>query len=252
MKSIIATHDVTKTFVSRGRQYNAVAGVSLDLMPGETLAVVGESGSGKTTLGRLIAGLYAPTKGAVFFDGNDISTLRDQDKNHWRRQVQMIFQDPYGSLNPRMTIHDIINEGISIHNLLPRSQRRDRVVELLERVGLPAKALSRFPHEFSGGQRQRVGIARALAVNPSVIVCDEPLSALDVSIQSQILTLLKDLQQQAGIAYLFITHALLTVPLIAHRVSVMYRGQIVESGDCDAVFGNPKHDYTRSLLREMS
>lgn len=248
MTAILMTRNVGKTFMVQGHPLEAVKNISLDLAAGETLAVVGESGSGKTTLGRLIAGLHTPTSGKVLYQDRDIATLRGEEKKTWRRQVQMIFQDPYASLNPRMTVGDIVAEGIHIHDLLPPRERRDRVVELLERVGLSANMLSHYPHEFSGGQRQRIGIARALSLNPSVIVCDEPLSALDVSIQSQIIDLLKDLQRQSGISYLFITHALLTVPHIAHRVAVMFRGEIVECGACDAVFQNPKHAYTRSLL----
>lgn len=222
----------------------AVDGVSFTIHEGETVGLVGESGCGKTTLGRTILGLIEPTAGEIRFRGEAIT-----DRRAFRRQAQMIFQDPYGSLNPRMTVGNIIGEALRIHKLCPtRQAERDRVAHLLESVGLNPDHARRYPHEFSGGQRQRVGIARALAVEPKFIVCDEPVSALDVSVQAQIINLLQDLQQQLKLTYLFIAHDLAVVEHISDRVLVMYYGKIVEEATAEEIYSRPQHEYTKKLL----
>jgi len=236
-------------FLGRARAtVHAVAGVDLTVRTGETLGIVGESGSGKSTLGRCILRLTEPTAGSVSFDGRDVLALSGRDLRAMRRDMQIVFQDPYASLNPRMRIGAIVAEGIEIHDLARGAAKRARVHELLEKVGLSPEHYDRYPHEFSGGQRQRVGIARALAVEPKVVLLDEPTASLDVSIRGQILDLLGRLQREQGLAYLFITHDLQTVRAIADRVLVMYLGSILEEGPTQMVFDHPTHPYTRALL----
>ncbi len=224
----------------------AVDGVTFDIKPGETLGLVGESGCGKTTVGRSILHLYKPTAGEVIFDGERITP---QNINHYRKEMQVVFQDPYSSLNPRMTVADIVGEPLDIHHLYKNpKERADKIAELLTLVGLNSDHARRYAHEFSGGQRQRIGIARALAVDPRFIVCDEPVSALDVSIQAQIVNTFEELQEKLGIAYLFIAHDLLVVQHISQRIAVMYLGRIVEIGSAEDVINNPQHPYTQSLI----
>jgi peptide/nickel transport system ATP-binding protein len=226
----------------------AVEDVSLAIRAGETLGLVGESGCGKSTLGRLMLRLMEPTAGDVRFDGRSLLGLAPHELRAMRREMQIIFQDPYGSLNPRMRVENVVGEGLAIHRLGRRAERRERVRELLGLVGLPADAAERYPHEFSGGQRQRIGIARALAVRPRFIVADEAVSALDVSIQAQIINLLQDLQRRLGLTMLFIAHDLRVVEHISDRVAIMYLGRIVEVAPRDEVYANPRHPYTRALL----
>ncbi|PWH19122.1 MAG: peptide ABC transporter substrate-binding protein [Ardenticatenia bacterium] len=227
----------------------AVDDISFHVKKGETLGLVGESGCGKSTAGRAILQLYRPTAGHVYFKGEDLTQLKGEALRRKRREMQMIFQDPYASLNPRMTVGSIISEPLEVHNIYPsRKERQERVQELLRVVGLNPYFINRYPHEFSGGQRQRIGIARALAVNPEFIVCDEPISALDVSIQAQIINLLMDLQAQFGLTYLFIAHDLSVVRHISDRIAVMYLGKLMELADRDELYNNPLHPYTQALL----
>ena len=226
----------------------AVDNVSFHVEKGETLGLVGESGCGKTTVGRSILRLLEPSAGDVSFDGKDLLALKGNDLRRMRQRMQIIFQDPYSSLNPRMTVLDIVGEALQIHNIAKGADKEKRVKELLERVGLAARYVNRYPHEFSGGQRQRIGVARALALNPDFIVCDEAVSALDVSVQAQVINLLMDLRKEFGLAYLFIAHDLSVVRHISHRIAVMYLGEIVETARSDDLFERPLHPYTQALL----
>jgi len=226
----------------------AVDDISFDIYPGETLGLVGESGCGKTTAGRALLRLIEPTAGNIFFDGNDILKMGATELRAMRRWMQIIFQDPYSSLNPRMTVGNIVGEALKVHNIVTANKLDSRIEELLNRVGLSPSYRTRYPHEFSGGQRQRIGIARALALKPSFIVCDEAVSALDVSIQAQIINLLRDLQTEYNLAYLFISHDLNVVQHIANRVAVMYLGRIVEIAPAKKLFESPKHPYTQALI----
>ena len=235
-----------KTGFGKTIPLKAVDGVSFAIKPGETLGLVGESGCGKTTVGRSLLQLYKPTGGDVIFKGEKVT---DKNIKSLRKEMQMVFQDPYSSLNPRMTVEDIIGEPLDVHKLYSsKAERREKILELMDLVGLNAEHATRYAHEFSGGQRQRIGIARALAVNPSFIVCDEPASALDVSIQAQVINMFEDLQEKLGVAYLFIAHDLLVVHHISDRIAVMYLGKIVEIADADELNENPLHPYTESLL----
>jgi oligopeptide/dipeptide ABC transporter ATP-binding protein len=253
---LVSAAGLTKHYATNGGVFlrrqtsalRAVDGVDLDIMPGETLGLVGESGCGKSTLGRTLIRLIEPTDGTILFDGADITALDMKAMRSKRRTMQIIFQDPYGALNPRMSVEDIIMEPLVIHGAKGDAATRALVADMLRLVGLPQRAASRFPHEFSGGQRQRVGIARALALKPRFVVCDEPVSALDVSVQAQIVNLLQDLQEQKGFSYLFIAHDLAVVRHIADRVMVMYLGRVVEIGPKPRIYSAPQHPYTQALL----
>lgn len=234
--------------VGRKATLNAVDDVSFYIRKGETLGLVGESGCGKTTCGKTILGLYSATAGEVLYEGTDIHSLSPKELRGFSKKAQIIFQDPYASLNPRMTVGDIIAEGIDIHGLYKGKERTDKIQEMLDKVGLNSEHAQRFPHEFSGGQRQRIGIARALAINPEFIVCDEPISALDVSIQAQVVNLLIELQKEMGLTYLFIAHDLSMVRHISDRVGVMYLGTLVELGGSNDLYERPLHPYTQALL----
>ncbi len=251
---LLSVQDLSMHFTVRPARFGkpathlrAVDGVSFDLWPGETLGLVGESGCGKSTTGRAILRLIEPTSGSVTFDGEDVGGLAGEELKVFRRRAQLVFQDPYGSLNPRLSVGAMLEEALEVHGLA-RRKRRDRVVELLERVGLRADHVDRYPHEFSGGQRQRIGIARALSVEPDLLVLDEPVSALDVSVQAQVVNLLHDLQRELGLAYLFIAHDLALVEHVSDRVAVMYLGRIVELAESRELYRNPGHPYTRALL----
>src|SRR5882672_2218707 len=255
MTALLEVEGLVKHFVAArsvfGRptaHVKAVDGVSFTVEAGKTLALVGESGCGKSTVSRLVLRLIEPDAGSVRFEGRELGALDANELRAFRRDAQIIFQDPYASLNPRMTVSQILTEPLALHDLVPAPRRRERVGELLRLVGLEPRFARRYPHEFSGGQRQRIAIARALAVEPKLIICDEPVSALDVSIRSQILNLLKDLQQRLGLAYIFISHDLAVVKHIATQVAVMYLGRIVESAASEAIFAEPRHPYTQALL----
>ncbi|EPY2303826.1 ATP-binding cassette domain-containing protein [Clostridium sporogenes] len=248
-ENLIEVRNLKKHFkVGKDAILKAVDGVSFDIRKGETLGLVGESGCGKTTCGRTILGLYEATEGEVIFEGVNIHNFSKKEKREFTKEAQIIFQDPYASLNPRMTVADIVGEGIDIHEIYIGRERLNKIYELLSLVGLNKEHASRFPHEFSGGQRQRIGIARALAIEPKFIVCDEPISALDVSIQAQVVNLLIDLQNKLGLTYLFIAHDLSMVRHISDRVGVMYLGNVVELSDSQELYENPLHPYTKALL----
>ncbi|MBU0753977.1 MAG: ATP-binding cassette domain-containing protein [Planctomycetes bacterium] len=249
VKGLVKHFPVDGGWFSRGRRtLKAVDDVSFDLDTGETLGLVGESGCGKTTLGRILLRLITPTAGQVLFHGLDLLSLSHRSLRHLRREMQIIFQDPYASLNPSMTVEAIVGEGLKVHRMMGRREIPRKVAELLDRVGLDPSCMKRFPHEFSGGQRQRIGIARALSVKPKFIVCDEPVSALDVSIQAQVINLLIDLRESYRLSYLFISHDLSVVRHISNRVAVMYLGRIVEIDETDGLFRDPRHPYTRALI----
>ena len=247
VRSLKMYFPVGNRLVGRRSVLKAVDDVSFDLYPGETFGLVGESGCGKTTVGRTLVRLYRPTAGQIVFDGTDIAFLSEKEVMPYRRRMQMIFQDPYASLNPRMTVSSIIGEPMKLQGVPPQ-EIADRVSELVEKVGLKKDHLNRYPHEFSGGQRQRIGIARSLATHPEFIVCDEPISALDVSIQAQVINMLEDLQDQMGMTYLFVSHDLSMVRHISHRVAVMYLGHIVELASAQELYSNMQHPYTKALM----
>ena len=249
-KKLVEVKHLKQYFGTKKNVVKAIDDISFDIYEGETFGLVGESGSGKSTTGRALLRLYQPTDGEILFEGKDIATLtKGKELLEFRKEAQMIFQDPYASLDSRMKVRDIIAEGIDIHHLAATKEERNKMVdELLATVGLNREHANRYPHEFSGGQRQRIGIARALALNPKFIVCDEAISALDVSIQAQIVNLLKKLQKEKGLTYLFIAHDLSMVKYISDRIAVMYRGRIVEMGSAECVYTNPQHAYTKSLL----
>ena len=255
---LVSVTGITKNFTASRNFFGkpetfvrAVDGIDLEIYEGETLAIVGESGCGKSTLGRLVLRLIDADQGQILFEGEDLTRLDDHALRSMRCKAQLIFQDPFASLNPRMTVGDLLSEPLMLHKIVPPAQRPQRVAHLLQQVGLKSEHASRYPHEFSGGQRQRIAIARAIAVEPKLIVCDEPVSALDVSIRAQVLNLLADLQKQLKLSYLFISHDLSVVRHIADRVAVMYLGRIVESGPVTDVFETPRHPYTQALLRAI-
>ncbi len=259
MSALLEVEGLSKEFTVRGglfggsgKKLHAVSEVSFSIAPGETLGLVGESGSGKSTLGRCVLQLIAPTRGSVRFEGQELTTLSARGLRPVRRHLQIVFQDPYGSLNPRLTVRKTIGEPLRLHGLATSAdEEQTQVAELLRRVGLRPEHMDRYPHEFSGGQRQRVGIARALAVRPKLLVCDEPVSALDVSVQAQIVNLLKDLSDDLNLSYLFIAHDLSVVRFMSQRVAVLYLGRIVELGPAEALYETPKHPYTQALLRAV-
>lgn len=249
-RKLVEVKNLVKYFPIEGSDdvVKAVDDVSFEILSGETLGLVGESGCGKSTVGRCVLRLYEPTSGEVSFEGNNIVGMPNSEMQALRREMQIIFQDPYASLNPRLTIQSIVSEPLKIHKIGNSSEQKDRVAELLRKVGLDPNYMRRYPHEFSGGQRQRIGIARALALNPKLIIADEPVSALDVSVQAQVVNLLQDLQAEFGLTYLFISHGLAVVEHISNRVAVMYLGKIVEVADARTLYENPLHPYTKALL----
>ncbi len=258
MKPILEVNNLSMHFPITGgllrRQVgkvHAVTDVSLCLTRGETLGVVGESGCGKTTLGRALIRLYEPTEGSVKFEGKEVTEFSDNDLKGFRKDMQMVFQDPYASLNPRMTIQDILEEPLSLHQIGTKAERQEKVVSIMKLVGLREEDILKFPHEFSGGQRQRIGIARALMLNPKIIICDEAVSALDVSIQSQVLNLLNKLQKELKLTYIFISHDLTVVKYISDRVAIMYLGRIIELASSEDIYEKPQHPYTKALLSSM-
>ena len=248
MQQLITLEHLTKQFQLAGKRFFAVEDVSLEIRQGEVLGVVGESGCGKSTLARMIMGVYPPTAGRILYRGEEVRRRTTRERAMFARHAQMIFQDPYTSLDPKMTAEAVISEGLEICGELSAAARRERVLSLLELVGLSPEHAARFPHEFSGGQRQRIGIARALAVEPEFLVCDEPISALDISIQSQVINLLKNLREKLNLTYLFIAHDLNMVRYLSNRIAVMYLGNLVELGDAEVVSEKPKHPYTKILL----
>lgn len=245
---ILKINNLSKHFKVEGGSLQAVDGLNFEIYKGETFGLVGESGCGKSTAGRTIMRLYEPTAGEAIFEGKDIFKLDPKEMKEFRKDMQMIFQDPYASLDPRKTVEEIVSESLDIYGIGSRKERSNRVIELLELVGLGEEHMNRFPHEFSGGQRQRIGIARALALRPKFIICDEPISALDVSIQAQVVNLLKDLQKELGLTLLFIAHDLSMVRYISDRVAVMYLGHLMEVGTTDEFYSHPLHPYTKALL----
>jgi oligopeptide/dipeptide ABC transporter ATP-binding protein len=249
--AILEVEDLVKHFPSPAGSVKAVDGISFSILEGETLGMVGESGCGKSTTGKILIRLEDPTSGSAHFEGKDIFSIHKNDMKAFRRKVQIVFQDPFASLDPRMTVGEIIGEPLLVHNLVARKLMKPRIQELLKMVGLDATHADRYPHEFSGGQRQRIGIARALAVEPRLIICDEPVSALDVSIQAQIINLLKDLQRNHRLTYLFIAHDLAVVKHISDRICVMYLGKIVETANKRTLFDKPLHPYTKALLSSI-
>lgn len=252
VKNLKKYFETKKGFLGKKIQHvKAVDDISFYIKKGETFGLVGESGCGKSTTGRTLIRLYDVTGGNIIFDGQDISTLKENELKPFRKKIQMIFQDPYASLNTRMTVADIVGEPLDIHGLAKGQDRQNRIYELLEKVGLSKDHASRYPHEFSGGQRQRIGIARALAVNPDFIICDEPISALDVSIQAQVVNMLEDLQKEMGLTYLFIAHDLSMVKHISDRIGVMYLGKMVEVAESDELYENSSHPYTQALLSSI-
>ncbi|MFD1707768.1 ABC transporter ATP-binding protein [Siminovitchia sediminis] len=248
---LVQVEGLKKYFTVGDKKLKAVDGLNLDIFEGETVGLVGESGCGKSTAGRTMIRLHEPTSGQVLYNGKNIFDKSERDMSRLRKEIQMIFQDPYASLNPRMTVEDIIGEPFAIHHTLGGKKKKERIKELLRLVGLQADHISRFPHEFSGGQRQRIGIARALALDPKFIVCDEPISALDVSIQAQIVNLLKDLQQKMGLTYLFIAHDLSMVKYISDRILIMYLGKMIELAASEELYEDPLHPYTKALLSSV-
>ena len=254
---LLSVKNMKKTFQANGGMFSkkkfvhAVNDVSFDIYPGETFSLVGESGCGKSTTGKLIDHLITPDSGEIWFEGKEISRLSEKEMRPLRSDIQMVFQDPYGSLNPRMKVQDLIGEPLLIHTNMSAGERLKKVHELLGTVGLSPSHGERYPHEFSGGQRQRIGIARALSVHPEFLLCDEPISALDVSIQAQVVNVLEDLQKELGLTYLFVAHDLSMVRHISDRIGVMYLGKVVESGESDEVYDNPCHPYTQALLKAI-